>query len=50
MEKETAKTYKGLQKQLDPVASSWLDMSIGVILAKLRATATASIARANPRD
>ena len=47
MEKETAKTYRGLQKQLGPVASSWLDLSIGVILARARATAAASIARGN---
>jgi hypothetical protein len=49
MEKETAKAYKSLQKLLGPIASSWLDTSLGVILAKTRAVSAVSISHDNPR-
>lgn len=48
MEKETAKTYKGLQQLIGPVAASWLDSSIGLILTKTRAVSAVSIVRENP--
>ena len=44
MEKETAKTYKGLQQLIGPVAASWLDTQLSLALAKARATSAASIA------
>lgn len=49
MEKETAKAYKALQKLLGPAAAKWLDSSLGVILAKARATSAVSISRPSPR-
>lgn len=50
MEKETAKTYKGLQELVGPTAASWLDSSIGLTLTKTRAFSAASIAKENPNN
>ena len=50
MEKETAKTYKGLQELVGPIAASWLDSSIGLTLTKTRAFSAASIAKENPNN
>ena len=44
MEKETAKTYKSLQRVLGLTASSYLDTTISIALLRARATAAASIA------
>jgi len=48
MEKETAKAYKEIQLLAGPTAASWLDISIGLILTKIRAFSAASIARDYP--
>jgi hypothetical protein len=45
MEKETAKTYKSLQKTLGTVRSKWLDIQIGLILSQTRALSAMSIAK-----
>jgi len=48
MEKGTSETYKSLQKQLGPIAASFLDQRIGQILTKSRAIAASSIAARIP--
>jgi hypothetical protein len=49
MEKDTAKTYKGLQKLLGPSSAKWLDTTIALALTQARALSAASIARSSPR-
>jgi hypothetical protein len=49
MEKGTSETYKSLQKQLGPIAASFLDQKIGQILTKSRALAATSIASRIPK-
>jgi len=48
MEKETAQTYKGLQRLIGSVAAAWLDSQISYTLVKTRAISAASIARDIP--
>lgn len=43
MEKETEKAYRDLQKLLGPSVASWLDRTIGIVLARTRAVSAASV-------
>jgi len=45
MQKDTAKTYKALQRLVGPAAASWMDTSVALTLLKTRAHAAASITR-----
>jgi len=49
MEKDTAKSYKAIQKLVGPTAASYMDTSIGLALTRSRALAAAFIARLTPR-
>jgi hypothetical protein len=45
MEKETAQSYKGLQRLLGPTKAKWLDNTIAMILVQARVQAATSIAK-----
>jgi hypothetical protein len=49
MEKDTAKTYKGLQRLVGPKNANWLDTSLALILTQARTQAAISIAWDIPR-
>ena len=49
MSRDTAQSYKSLQRLIGPQSAKWLDKSIALILTQARATAASSIARVAPR-
>ena len=45
MEKDTAQSYKGLQRLLGPTKAKWLDNTIAMVLTQARVQAATSIAK-----
>jgi hypothetical protein len=50
MAKESAQSYKSLQRLIGPQNAKWLDTTIALILTQARATVACSIAREIPRN